>query len=425
MQRAADNRAAFTDGYRTWIKGPSGLQVRLNTEQFDWEGQPDLGTVTVAPGAAIQIRAMTSLNRQSSTPSQRGVALAIADYGPIKGHAVSMGTGLDSGCTVEGGRAAAESVVADPQQVVGVIGTSCSVAAVAAAPIISKAGLVMISPSNTAPSLTSDLHGNAGSNYHPGYYRTANNDLYKARAVAQFAYNELRLRKMAAIHDGDPYTSGLTGAFATEFRKLGGATVITAIAKGDTDMIPVLTEIAGGGPDGLFFPLFPDEGTHLVRQIGGVAGLEGVTLIGGAALIASEFLAVPESEGIYLPSPDLHFGDNTNETTAKSNMALVADYLDRYGEPPLSVYLAHAYDATTLLLRAIETVAVADGETLSIDRAALRAALTNTSGFQAIIGTISCDGFGDCGTGRVQIARHTGASITDAAQLPVVYRFAP
>ena len=192
VQRAADNRAAFTDGYRTWIKGPSGLQVRLNTEQFDWEGQPDLGTVTVAPGAAIQIRSMTSLNRQSSTPSQRGVALAIADYGPIKGHAVSMGTGLDSGCTVEGGRAAAESVVADPQQVVGVIGTSCSVAAVAAAPIISKAGLVMISPSNTAPSLTSDLHGNAGSNYHPGYYRTANNDLYKARAVAQFAYNELR-----------------------------------------------------------------------------------------------------------------------------------------------------------------------------------------------------------------------------------------
>ena len=92
VQRAADNRAAFTDGYRTWIEGPSGLQVRLNTEQFDWEGQPDLGTVTVAPGEAIQIRSMTSLNRQSSTPSQRGVALAIADYGPIKGHAVSMGS---------------------------------------------------------------------------------------------------------------------------------------------------------------------------------------------------------------------------------------------------------------------------------------------------------------------------------------------
>lgn len=35
--RKADNRAAFTDGYRTWINGPYGLQVRLNTEHFDWE----------------------------------------------------------------------------------------------------------------------------------------------------------------------------------------------------------------------------------------------------------------------------------------------------------------------------------------------------------------------------------------------------
>jgi hypothetical protein len=31
------NRVAFTDGYRTWIGGPHGLQQRLNSEQFDWE----------------------------------------------------------------------------------------------------------------------------------------------------------------------------------------------------------------------------------------------------------------------------------------------------------------------------------------------------------------------------------------------------
>ena len=425
VQRAADNRTAFTDGYRTWINGPNGLQARLNTERFDWEGQPELGTVTVAPGEAIQIRSMNALTNVGGlgTPNQRGVALAIADYGPLQGHAVSMGAGLDSGCTAEGGRAAAESVVADQRQVVGVIGTSCSVAAAAAAPIISKAGLVMIAPSTTSPSLTSDLQGNA--NHHPGYYRTATNDLYQARAVAQFAYNELGLRKVAAIHDGDPYTTGLTGAFATEFRKHGGETVITAVAKGDTDMIPVLTEIAAGSPDGLFFPLFPAEGTHVVRQIGGVAGLEAVALIGGAALLVSEFLAVPESAGIYLSGPDLRFDGNTNETTAKSSAALVADYQDRYGEPPSSSYLAHAYDATTLLLRAVETVAVADGETLSIDRAKLRVALTNTSSFQAIIGTISCDEFGDCGSGRIQITHHTDPRITVVAQLPVVYRFAP
>ncbi len=35
--RKADNWTAFTDGYRTWVMGPAGLQVRLNNERFRWE----------------------------------------------------------------------------------------------------------------------------------------------------------------------------------------------------------------------------------------------------------------------------------------------------------------------------------------------------------------------------------------------------
>ena len=35
--RKADNWTAFTDGYRTWINGPNGLVMRLNTERSEWE----------------------------------------------------------------------------------------------------------------------------------------------------------------------------------------------------------------------------------------------------------------------------------------------------------------------------------------------------------------------------------------------------
>jgi hypothetical protein len=35
--RRIDNAAAFTDGQRTWIVGPRGLQTRPNSELFDWE----------------------------------------------------------------------------------------------------------------------------------------------------------------------------------------------------------------------------------------------------------------------------------------------------------------------------------------------------------------------------------------------------
>ncbi len=37
--RKADNWTAFTDGYRTWINGPFGLQSRLNTDRFGWEAR--------------------------------------------------------------------------------------------------------------------------------------------------------------------------------------------------------------------------------------------------------------------------------------------------------------------------------------------------------------------------------------------------
>jgi hypothetical protein len=35
------NFTAFTDGYRTWVNGPSGVQERLNTQRFPWEANPD------------------------------------------------------------------------------------------------------------------------------------------------------------------------------------------------------------------------------------------------------------------------------------------------------------------------------------------------------------------------------------------------
>jgi hypothetical protein len=38
--RKSDNWTAFTDGFRTWINGPNGLQERLNSQRFPWEAPP-------------------------------------------------------------------------------------------------------------------------------------------------------------------------------------------------------------------------------------------------------------------------------------------------------------------------------------------------------------------------------------------------
>ena len=383
-----------------------------------------LGTVVVGPGEDIQIRSLeviTGSIRDLGTPRQRAVAMALADYGPIKGHNVTMGAGLDSLCTAEGGKAAAETAAGD-HRVVAVIGTSCSVAAAAASPILSEAGLVMLSSSNTAPSLTSDLQGNPGANYHAGYYRVSSNDLYQAQAVAEFVHNQLGLHRMAAIHDGDPYTTGLTAAFTTAFESLGGAvTAIEEVSRGDTDMIPMLTRIAAANPEGIFFPLFPDEAGHVVQQIEKVEGLAGLALFNTESLLFTEL----DSVDAYLSGPEFNFGANVNQATGRSGDDLFEAYRQNYNESANHAYIALAYDAATILLRAIEEVAVADGDTLFIDRARLREALTSTTGFNGIIGPISCDSFGDCGTGLILISHYTDPAVNDITQLPVVFRYAP
>ena len=378
-------------------------------------------------GEAVQIRSLLSHTIAPSlgAPLRYAIELAVQDFGIIHGHEVELGDPIDGGCGPEGGRMGAEQIIGDPQ-VLGVIGTSCSAAAVAASPVISEADLVMISPSNTSPLLTSDLAGNANPNYHPGYFRVSHNDLYQARAVADFAYGKLGLRRMVALHDGDPYTSALVSAFGDAFRALGGEVSVTArIEKGDMDMTSVLMKFAESVPDGIFFPLFRAEGIPFAQQAREFSALEAAVLITGAALLESEFLATPQSEGIYFAGPETALGSNVNATTGKNVDEVLAAYTAAYGESPGTPYWAHAYDATTLLLNAIEIVAGEEDGKLYVDRAALREGLHATSGFQGLTGTLSCDEFGDCGTGRINIYHHTDTNITDPAQLPVVYRFSP
>jgi len=351
--------------------------------------------------------------------------MAVADYGDIGGHSVNVGTWLDDLCSSDGGQAAAQTIVAD-ESVVGVLGTSCSGAATAAAPLITGAGMVLVSGSNTSPALTSDLAGTAGDNYSTGYYRTAHNDLYQGAAAAKFAVEVLGISSAAAIHDGDPYTEGLATAFADAFAALGGdVTAVTAVNKGDTDMIPVLTEVAAGSPEMLFFPIFMPEGGFIVQQVGEVSGLGGAVLMGADGLISENFMALPESEGVFMSGPDLDFAGNSNQATGQTGDGFLAAYEAEHGETPAAPFWGHAYDATTMLLDAISAASYDDGGTLVIDRAGVREYLNSISGYSGIIGVLTCDDFGDCGSQRISVIQHNDSSDWQAGTANVVFTYNP
>jgi branched-chain amino acid transport system substrate-binding protein len=387
-----------------------------------------LGAVTVAPGEDIQIRSLQAISGDVAflgVPNLRGTELAVVDYGPIKGHDVSVGTPLDDLCSSEGGQAAGQTIASD-EQVIGTIGTSCSAAATAAAPLISETGGVLISPSNTSPALTSDLEGTAGENYSVGYYRTAHNDLFQGAAVGAFVFNELGLTKVAAIHDGDPYTNGLATAFKNAFEELGGEVVaFTAVSEGDTDMTGVLTEVAAAAPEALYFPIFMPEGGFIAQQIGGIAGLEDTVLIGADGLLVDNFMELPESAGMYFSGPNLDYGTNASQIGTTADDFLTA-YEAEYGESPSAAFWAHSYDATVLLLSAIDAVAIElDDGSLFIDRQALRDSLSSTSNFGGIIGTLSCDEYGDCGAQRISVVFHEDPSDIQTGKENIVFEFSP
>ncbi|MDQ3500490.1 MAG: branched-chain amino acid ABC transporter substrate-binding protein, partial [Actinomycetota bacterium] len=241
----------------------------------------ELGVIEIAAGDPIKIASLQAISGDVASlglDQVRGFEIAIANKGEIAGHSIELAFNEDDLCNSEGGQTGATRIIADPQ-VVAVIGTSCSGAGVPASNVITSAGRILISGSNTSPVLTSDLAGNESAEHHDGYYRTAHNDAIQGAAAAKFVFEELGLTQVATINDGDPYTQGLTSAFEGPFEELGGTIVLsTAVTADQTDMTTPLTEASAAGAELIFFPIFQPAGDFIPEQAPSIAGLEDVVL---------------------------------------------------------------------------------------------------------------------------------------------------
>lgn len=370
-------------------------------------GDP-LGCLDLAPGDPLKVAYMLVVagsDQSLGIDSRRGIELAIDDKPEVLGHKVEL-VGEDSGCTAEGGQSAATKLAAD-KTIAAVIGTSCSSEARAGAPIISEAGLAMVSPSNTAPDLTDPAKHVAG------YLRTAHNDKVQGKVAAEFVVNELGIKKAATINDGSPYSAGLVDVFEENFKQLGGeVTTHEAVGPDDTDMRPVLTTIAATNPELLYFPVFTKAGGFIAAQSKEVSGLEGVKgLMGADGLFSDLFIkaAGPAAVGMYLSSPDFSaFGSTYKDKFLPAHQA-------KYGEAPVSAFHAHGYDAYNMIVAAIEQVAQQqpDGG-LQIGRQALRSALFATKDFKGLTGNLTCNDYGDCADPRIAVYRLTADNVANA-----------
>jgi branched-chain amino acid transport system substrate-binding protein len=368
-----------------------------------------LGVVTIKKGQPIHIAywmVVAGPDASLGEDTKRGVEIAIQDKGgKLLGHPIKL-TGQDEGCGPEGGQASTTKIASDPS-VVAAVGSNCSSAARPGVPILWKAGISTVSPSNTAPYLTDPKRGPE----YEGYLRTAHNDKVQGAVAAQFAIKKLGTKKAATIHDGSVYAEQLQAVFAEEFKKLGGTiTSQEAVAPTDTDMRPVLTKIATGQPEFIYYPIFIAAAGHITRQVKEVAGLEKVYLMSADGSFSPDFYkaAGDTAIGMFHSSPDF-------SAFAAGYKGFLDKHVKKYGEKPIAPFHAHGYDAAIMIFAAIEKVGVKEGDTLYIGRKALRDALYATKNLQGLTGNLTCDQYGDCADPRIAVYQQTADNIKKLA----------
>jgi branched-chain amino acid transport system substrate-binding protein len=358
------------------------------------------GCVEVAAGDPIVLGTalvITGPNASLGLDSQYGAQVAVNMAGQVLGHDVELDN-QDDGCSADGGTASANLLKSKPE-IAAVIGTSCSSAGVPAAQILSEAGILLVSPSNTAPSLTDPA------SHSPFYARTAHNDKIQGKAMAQFACDELKVSSAATIHDGSPYAEQLQQVFADNFQSICGGTITSqnAISVGQTDFSALLTDIAADSPDMIYLPIFVAEGALVTRQAKTTAGLEDTILAGADGIFTPDFLAAAgdAAEGMYFSGPDLAFAGSFYEDE------FLPAYTEVSGESaPISVFHAHAFDAVNMVLNSIKHVAIeGDDGTLFIPRTALKDDFLSTTGFEGITGTLTCNADGDCADAKISVSQ--------------------
>ncbi|MEZ5934917.1 MAG: ABC transporter substrate-binding protein [Alphaproteobacteria bacterium] len=264
----------------------------------------------------------------------------------------------DGQCDPKAGVDAGNKVV-NVEQVVAVIGASCSGETNGMVQSVTiPAGVVSISDSATAPSI-SELKDN------DLVFRVAPSDAYQGQAIAKLAIDQ-GFKKLAMTYSNDDYNAGIAGVFEQSFKDLGGE--ITASQAHEPNKASYRSELSTLSGDG------SAEGLAIFAYYGG----SGITIIKNALEngLFDKFMA---ADGMFDQSVIDQVGadvlrDHIFITQSASDYndesyKIFADAYKETGNNPQAPYAAHGYDASFLTALAIEKAGSADRGKIS---AALR-----------------------------------------------------
>jgi len=256
--------------------------------------------------------------------------------------------------------------------VVAVIGPSWSSHSLAAAPVLQRAGVTMLTPYSTHVDVTEI------GNY---IFRSCFTDLFQGKMLAQFAAQELGFKTAAIMVDvKSDYSIGLANFIKKNFLLMGG-TIVTEqkYTHKQHDFSKQLNVIKSLNPEVIFIPGH-DEVVFIARQAQNL-GVKAVPIFGDGLNYTSVYEkgSATIKRGYFTTHWDKSI---TRETSQK----FVAN-IEKQGIETISK-VALAYDSVNLIIDAIRRAG-------STDRREIRNALAQTNNFQGVSGKFSFDKNGD------------------------------
>jgi ABC-type branched-subunit amino acid transport system substrate-binding protein len=394
-----------------------------------------LGVVRVPVGGSIDVRMVID-----GPEDEEGLAAileaafrtAVEDFGAVQqGFRVELGDPIVTSCSkVDGERVGSELAASDT--LLAVLGPQCGTTLLGLQDPLSGGGMVVITSRPTELTLTASPDGARGQDRADGVFRTSPSVLQQARAAAEHSVDGLGLVRAATLRDGSLESAGLVSAFRDRFQALGGTVVVErevdAVIVGPDDtrasetLDALLDAVAAGGVDVAFLALGPDVLLAVADGWSGRSALARTTRFAVVTAGLVGFLGDEASQGHLLTSPVLEADDMVSAVTGMSTSQTVERISSLAGVRDPSGWWAYAYDAATLLMKALEDTSLIDVDgSLVVSRAELRENLARMR-FGGLTGPIACTPLGDCAAPRTVIRAHDDASVTDLSAIPIVAR---
>lgn len=308
-----------------------------------------------------------------------GMILAVEDKGSaVLGFKVETLV-EDDQCEGAPAMAIAEKFSANPL-FIGLIGHMCSPSSTPASKTYEKHGFSMISPSSTS----AEYVGRGLKNV----FRTCFSDDLQGKVGAEYAFNVLKLKTAAILHDKSSYGQPIAETFKTVFEALGGKVVaFDGVTRGDKDFRAILTKIKPMNPQVVYFGGMAAEGSLVARQMRDIGITKAVFMSDDGCYSVPDFIegAGDASDQAYITFAQPKGGQYEE---------WVKRFTKRFNHDPIT-FSPQTYDATMALLLAIEKVGkVQDDGSLVIGKKALADAIRSLE-FDGVTGKVGFTETGD------------------------------